>query len=101
MDLGTEMERRTVVIQIGNSDDKLTQKEWSAFVYAIRLKLAATVGIVHFFGTSDGHDSWQNACWVMEVPLSKIKILKSRLSRIGKKYKQDSIAFLEGITEFI
>ena len=54
------MERyETVTIQIGNSDDKLTQKEWSSFVAWIEYDLKSMIGVeFHFSGGSANHTPW-------------------------------------------
>jgi len=39
----------TVSLQIGNSDDRLTQKEWASFVRDIKEALVVNEAFVHFF----------------------------------------------------
>lgn len=90
---------KTVTICIGNSDDKLTQVEWSNFCKAIRIVLHFYT--VHFSGVSNGSAAWQNACWVFELPEDKEKELKSKITEIRKHFRQDSVAWTEGNTEFI
>lgn len=95
---------KTITIQIGNSDDKLTQFEWSQFVYA-------TIGAIgserdhglniHFHGLSTGDALWQNACWVVEMKLVRFGPLQTKLNHIRKQYRQESIAWTEGETSFI
>jgi len=55
----------TVYISIGNSDDKLTQAEWSQYVVEI---IARVVSIGHTHGAwfSLPHTAYQNACWCVE-----------------------------------
>ena len=86
----------TVTIAIGNSDNKLTQQEWSAYINLIRDVLPDTV---HFFGCSDGCLPWQNACWIVET--YEPEQLKEELTNIRKIYRQDSIAIIQGDTQFI
>jgi len=89
----------TVSLQIGNSDDKLTQKEWASFVRDIKEALMVNEAFVHFFGAPSNYEEWQNAAWVFNV--SETSDLKSEIAKIRMKYDQDSVAWLEGETEFI
>ena len=88
-----------IVIQIGNSDNKLTQQEWSEFWHAVNNSVSNNCHEVHFSGLSDGNAPWQNACWVAN-PM-KLNILKNELSRLCVTYNQDSIAIIEGNTQFV
>ena len=88
----------TVIIQIGNSDNKLLQAEWSKFVNELR-SLVKKYGLIHFSGGSCSSDPWQNYCIVVEMCSGDD--LKSRLSELAAKYYQDSIAITIGQTEFI
>jgi hypothetical protein len=92
---------RIVIIQIGNSDDKLSQWEWSGFISDVAQAVKRKAGEIHFFGVSHGWEPWQNACWVIEIREKFIPQLKEELSNMKKKYRQESIAWLEGATEFI
>lgn len=101
---------KTLVIQIGNSDDKLTQMEWSEFVDSIGTIIQGSRSDVHFQGYSPEGVSWQNACWVIAVHddfsnglghKDHMDRLLQSLSNCGKKFKQDSIAILIGDTKFI
>ena len=65
----------TVTIQIGNSDDKLTQKQWANFVNEVRSLIVQT-GETHFDGGSRNDARWQNFCWVVAVPLDHLEKLK-------------------------
>ena len=91
---------KTVTLQIGNSDDKLTQLEWATFIARVKDLLEETAGtVVHFFGCSYGIECWQNACWVFETE-NPIQICVE-MKKLREKYKQDSVAWTEGGTAFI
>ena len=84
------------VLQIGNSDNKLTQNEWSHFVHGIQ-QCVAECGIeIHFFGTSQGDAPWQNACWVCSVIEPDIDKFQEEVTRIRKSFRQDSVAVVIG-----
>ena len=91
----------TVVIQIGNSDNKLTQSEWSNFVKAMKLTIENVCQRTHFFGGSTTFDPWQNVCWVIEMRDDGLDKLKTDMINIRKFYDQDSIAVVFGNVEFI
>lgn len=95
-----------VVIQIGNSDDKLKQEEWSRFVSEVHDFVIRWSYPIYFHGTSMGSAPWQNACWVLDArnpvgEVSAINILRHELGKLAKKYKQDSIALTLGNTELL
>ena len=96
---------KTITVQIGNSDNKLSQREWASFCNAIhRAVVYYTFDIVdgiHFSAPSVGWADWQNSAWVFECEDLEVEDLKTRLSIIRKEYKQDSIAFTPGKTELI
>ncbi len=93
----------TVSVQIGNSDDKLTQREWSEFVQSIGDSIITYKGHIHFCGGSICQVPWQNFCWVFELENNDMVVdaLREQQKRIRVKYRQDSVAWLSGVTRFI
>lgn len=99
-----------VYISIGNSDDKLSQADWSAFVRDVDNYVdfvcdggAATVH-GRWFSASDA--AYQNACWCVAFVDddhlgSRAGWLRDNLPALAKTYRQDSIAWAEATTEFI
>jgi hypothetical protein len=90
-----------VVIQIGNSDDKLTQKEWSEYANKVRASIDFCATETHFSGNSPADAPWQNSCWVAVVPVQKREFLFDELKKVAGKFRQDSIAVMVGQTEFL
>ncbi len=88
----------TVVVQIGNSDDKLTQREWVQFIMDTR-SLVNSLAQIHFSGGSSPTAVWQNYCIVAEA--RSLNDLRSRLADLATRYRQDSIALTLGKTEFV
>lgn len=90
-----------VYISIGNSDDKLTQAEWSNFC----IRTAAEVtsyGQVHGAWFSLPHTRYQNACWCVEFKTGMDAAeARSVLRELCADYRQDSIAWANAHTEFI
>ena len=96
-----ENEVQTVIIQIGNSDDKLTQKEWSSFVYELRGLINFASKAMHFTGGSANDASFQNFCVIADVPKADFARLRRELSVLCRYYRQDSIALTTGATQFV
>jgi hypothetical protein len=87
----------TVFFSIGNSDDRLTQAGWSAFLDDVRAAVRLvelTDGIVHFAGHSYPDGPCQNAMWCIQLSANDHgAALKSRLTELARRYRQDSIAW--------
>jgi hypothetical protein len=88
-------------IQVGNSDDKLTQHEWSEYVAAVHSATTADGIETHFFGSSEGSKPWQNACWVVSIQETKVDAMLQTVAKIRKQYKQDSVAIVLGDVRMI
>ena len=88
-----------VYVSIGNSDDKLTQKEWAAFCEAVDGALDAEnngpVSGRHGFWASAATAEWQNACWCVVVSDKRVAELQAWLCDIAEEFRQDSIAWAE------
>jgi hypothetical protein len=91
-----------VYISIGNSDDKLTQHQWSQYVLEV-ITMAVSLGHVHGSWASNSLVAWQNACWCVEYPSeAAAETAKDELRALARKYGQDSIAWaVAPETEFL
>ena len=93
---------KTITVQIGNTDDKLTQAEWAHFFARMQLFISENSKEIYFSGVSLPCDPWQNACWVFCANHEEnIPAIKKGASHLAKLFRQDSIAWTEGETEFI
>jgi len=91
----------TFYISIGNSDDKLTQKEWAEFVGDVDMAIVEAEPILHGRWFSRSDSPWQNACWCIQLS-SGVDKLRRRLGDLAHKYRQDSVAWAEApVTEFL
>ncbi len=90
----------TLTIQIGNTDGKLDQSEWSDFVESVRTVLIAHSQI-HFFGGSENWMKWQNVAWVVDIDPKKLPMIKRLIKDVRQRFRQDSVAFTEGVTLFV
>lgn len=91
----------TAYISIGNSDDKLTQADWSAFYREINLAIRDVASAVHGQWVSEPASAWQNACWCAVINDFDVAALKHKLSEIAGFYIQDTVAWAEATTEFL
>ena len=91
-----------VYISIGNSDDKLTQREWAGYFSAVALMLQHR-GKVHGQWASEPASAWQNACWCIEfTDPDQMSDTKRDLAVVADYNRQDSIAWAEvRETEFL
>jgi hypothetical protein len=92
---------KTICIQIGNSDNKLTQSEWKDFCNYIHEVVTVWGCQIHFSAPSVGWADWQNAAWIVACEDRYVEPLKTDIKKLTKKFRQDSIAWLEGVTEFV
>lgn len=95
-----------VYVSIGNSDDKLTQQEWSEFVSAVEDMLydAPDLPVMRRHGAwvSRSDAPWQNACWCVEFAAEADALaVRRELRRCAADYRQDSIAWAVAETEFL
>lgn len=92
----------TAYVSIGNSDDKLTQKEWAAFLLRTHLLLDDAASVMHGSWYSGPGVEWQNACWCVEIPADRAEPVRDGLRLLAREFRQDSIAWAEAPrTEFL
>lgn len=89
---------KTIVVQIGNSDDRLKQSEWHSFYATVDFHVQRNSTAVHFSGASGGAGLWQNACWVCVCESDGLDRLVTELEQLCQTYRQDSIALTVGDT---
>ena len=93
-----------VSVTAGNTDNKLTQKEWSEFVFALSSIIERCETQRHFFGGSATYDPWQTACFLFEIEESYpwiIDDLCDDLRQCRERYNQDSVCVLFGKPLFV
>jgi hypothetical protein len=100
------LREHTIHVAIGNTDNGLSQQEWSEFYEeverAIRSIEAFRVGEVYGRWASLPTAPWQNACWAFSVDDPGTRTdLRLALALAAKRYRQESIAWNESVTEFI
>lgn len=92
------MSTGVVYIGIGNSDDKLSQREWACFQIdvrdALRQRDAHLIGEWHSYPDS----IFQNGCYAIDTDGAAVDELKGDLAALATIYKQDAIAWAEAPT---
>lgn len=92
---------KTVSLQIGNGDDRLSQREWHDFVIAAKELVTDYCAKLHFFGAPENWCGQQNVALIFDVHDERLDELKSRVTALRKQYRQESAAWTEGQTEFV
>lgn len=91
-----------VHIAIGNSDDKLTQRQWAKFYEFTNIDIHRHADCVIGVWVSPATAQWQNAAWCIDINDPElIAALRKSLSELARLFVQDSIAWTPGVTEFI
>ncbi|MBK8467748.1 MAG: hypothetical protein IPL32_18190 [Chloracidobacterium sp.] len=92
---------KTTVIQIGNTDDKLSQAMWARFFERVDSAIKSNATQIFFSGASYPTAEWQNAAWVFEIDEDASLRLYDEIKYLRQRFNQDSIAWTEGKTILI
>lgn len=91
-----------LAISIGNTDNKLSQVEWSEFVDKINLLISDLSYVrTHFFGGAQTWAPWQNVAWLLELENGSPEPLLERLIVLRKQFSHDSVFILVGNGDLI
>lgn len=96
------MAEKTIHVAIGNSDDKLSQRDW--FNFYSRVDLIVVSFSSHIFGrwVSAATSPYQNACWALTVDNSWARDdFRLELGRAAAEYGQDAISWNESESEML
>ncbi|WP_367139374.1 hypothetical protein [Saccharothrix sp. HUAS TT1] len=83
----------TVYVSIGNSDDRLTQAQWSRYAEQFVQTVRRHAVRVHGEWFSAPTAPWQNACVAFEIDLDGQAALRRTLTALRAEFHQDSIAW--------
>jgi hypothetical protein len=87
-----------VYVGIGNSDDKLSQKDWSEFIIRTE-SLCEQAGKVIGVWFSHPVSDWQNACFcIQNVKPSRGIWFRGALRALATDFRQDTISYAEAMT---
>jgi hypothetical protein len=90
-----------IYVSIGNSDDKLTQAEWSAYAQSVRNLLRLRAREIHGEWYSAADSEYQNACFCV-VLADDTPVIREELAEMRQAWRQDSVAWAEvPVTEFV
>ena len=93
--------KRTITILPGNTDNKLTQQEWHNYVIELDALVNSWSQDLWFFGAPSNWMLWQNACWVLDIMDEDMAMFSMELKLIRERYRQDSLALVDGTTKFV
>lgn len=74
---------------------------WAMFIEKVEQSIHKYSDQIHFSGYSSPSAVWQNACWVFEISSDNSPHLWDAMKFLCREFKQDSIAWTEGVTVFI
>lgn len=83
----------TVYVTIGNTDHKLSQRQWSAFWAKVDAVLRSYALEVHGAWLSASSSEHQNACWCIVMLERDATQLRADLVDVAGQFNQDSIAW--------
>jgi hypothetical protein len=86
----------TVYSAIGNSDDKLSQREWSEFCREFTAEVQRNAWQVLGVWHSLPNARYQNLCACFKILPAGEATLRARLETLRAKHRQDSIAWTYG-----
>jgi hypothetical protein len=90
-----QLKQISVAVIAGNSDDRLTQREWSLFLEKL-VDACADMGEVHFAGGPSTGAPIQNFCIAVElVGPASTESLKDKVADLARDFRQDSIAWIQ------
>lgn len=89
------MPDKTIYITIGNSDDKLLQREWASFSAEVFELLNETATEIHGQWFSAPDSPYQNACICAVIESYDEEDLRAELAALGTKFRQESIMWVE------
>jgi len=95
------LEKITVIVLIGNSDNKLTQKDWHYFVSDVRTIIWIFEKETHFIGSTEPFSEYQSGCFVFEMEKDQLEAFKNRLLLVKARHKQNFISLIVGNTQLI
>jgi len=92
----------TVYVSVGNSDDKLSQEQWSGFVQQVRISLSGRAHEMHGEWYSLPDQPYQNACFCVVLADPDVPLAKQDLTKLREAWGQDSVAWAEvPVTQFV
>lgn len=89
------------VIMVGNSNGALNGREWASLVAEVRDLLASCrpAVVVHAEWQSRADSALANVSWLVELP--SMAVLREPLTVLAARYRQPSVAWLQGAIESV
>lgn len=90
-----------VYVSIGNSDDKLSQQQWSQFCLRLSTEVRQLVDDVFGEWYSAPDAPYQNMCMGFMVAMHRVESMKAALERMRVEFGQDSIVWAPAVPMFL
>lgn len=92
----------TLYLGIGNSDGKLTQREWSKFVKEMDRLIRYVARPLYGWWHSLPDAPWQNATVAFMIDVERLGWLRKEVHELRQEFRQDSVAWaVAPVTEFV
>lgn len=98
----------TIHVAIGNTDNRLTQQQWSGYYGAVDTTIRERVShyneTIYGAWVSPSIAPYQNACWAFSLPTGDHEAreaMRARLRMLAAAFRQDSIAWSEAEVDFL
>lgn len=91
----------TLSVLIGNSDNRLTQMEWSGYAGKVNGLVRAWTYHTFFDGAPYTASQFQNHCWVFAIHKLDYQDFEDELREIALQYEQESVAVVKGNTTMV
>jgi hypothetical protein len=91
----------TIVVLIGNSDNKLSQQDWAKYICEVKKLVSIYSQTIFFSGGSSYDEPRQNACFVFDCDESTVEVLKEQLAVVRVQFNQEAAAVVTGVTKFV
>lgn len=85
---------KTYIVAIGNSDDKLSQREWVHYAHSTSLVVDQIAEQVHAKGWALPDSQYQNVVFVFQADETNEAFLRERLSVLAREFDQEAIALM-------
>jgi hypothetical protein len=91
----------TLSVLVGNSDNRLTQMEWSSYAGKVNDLVRACTYHTFFNGAPYTASLFQNHCWVFSIHKDDYDKFEGEVREVALHYEQESVAIVKGKTHIL
>jgi len=92
---------KTITIIAGNSDNKLPQNQWAQLTRQLYQRIACRANGFEFEGGPATDSPFQNYAWIIRINDDQAVALQEEIKAVREHFRQDSVAWIEGVTKFV